>query len=248
VNREEAQRILLAYRPNLPTGRDPEMDDALALAQSDPDLRSWLARQQASHQAIRREMRSIPVPSGLKARILVQDRVVVRLWRRPEFLLAAACFALTLVLAGLWQVKSPKEDLSFAGFRSRMVSFALREYSMDILTPDSVQLREYLRSHGAPGDYRLTQGLSATPLKGGKRLSWQAQPVSMVCFSLPKNGTLYLFVMEESGLHGGNRPGNRPMIEPVKGILTASWAQAGKVYLLAAAAPERAALEKSLPE
>ncbi len=232
----EAKRILIAYRSEFDQPPDPEVAAALELAQADPELRIWLAQMQEFHRAMRADLRSIPVPSGLKARLLTQQKKVIPLWRRPEVLLAAACLTVGLFLSILFLRPQP-EDESFGGFRSRMVSFALREYRMDILTNNATVVRQFLKEHGAPADYALTPGLQARPVKGGARLAWHTNPVGMVCFNLPKNETLYMFVMDKTAIQTNDLPGAEPVLAPVHGIMTASWSRAGRVYLVAAADP-----------
>ena len=63
-----------------------------------------------------------------------------------------------------------------------MVSTALREYRMDIVTNDMRTLRHALQAKGAPADYELSQGLETMQLTGGAALTWRNHPVSMVCF------------------------------------------------------------------
>ena len=234
MTREQARQVLLAYRPGAADAADPEVTAALDLAKRDSELDSWLQQQLDFHNTVSAELRQIPVPRGLKEKILAdKPRVIVPLWRRPEFLLAAACLVLGLVLSGLW-FKRPSAELSYAGFRARMITAALRVYRMDIVTNNPAAVREFLASHGAPADYSLTAGLAATPVIGGAKLTWQGNPVSMVCFQLPRRQTLFMFVLDESALKEGTRPGALPKIAPSNGVSTASWSRDGKVYFIAA--------------
>jgi hypothetical protein len=244
VNNEQVKRILLAYRPGSQDQKDPEVAEALAAARHDPELEGWLEQQEAFHKVIGTGLRNIAIPADLKERILNQRKIIVPLWRRPEFLLAAACLALAMIVSAFWLGRS-SEDETFRGFRSRMVGFALREYRMDIVTNDLVQIRENLRKLGGPVDYALTPGLQKTPAIGGTRLSWQDNPVSMVCFALPKNQTLYMFVMDRAAIARGGVPGATPEWAAFSEITTASWSQDGKLYLLAAADP--VVLKNDLP-
>ena len=81
-----------------------------------------------------------------------------------------------------------------------MVGFALRHYRMDIVTNDAQQVRQFLKSRGAPADYALPAGLQATPVMGGASLSWQDAPVAMVCFDLTTNKILYMFVIDAAAI------------------------------------------------
>jgi hypothetical protein len=234
MNREQARRVLSAYRPDSPNAEDPDITAALELAGNDQELGAWLEDQLRFHRTISAELRQIPVPRGLKERILAErPRVIVPLWRRPEFLLAAACLAVGLVLTTLWFRPSRSEE-TFAGFRSRMITAAFRVYKMDIVTNNPVAVREFLTSRGAPSDYSLTPRLEATPVLGGAKLSWQGHPVSMVCFKLSQKQTLFMFVLNEADLRDRRRPGRVPEVTPVSGVATASWSRDGKVYFIAA--------------
>ena len=233
MNSRRAKQVLVAFRPGTGDETDPEVAEALELARSDSELQSWLEQQRAFHNSIRMELLSIPIPSDLKARILNQGKIVVPIWRRPEFLLAAACFAVALFVSALLMGRS-SEDKTFTGFRSRMVDFAQRTYRMDIETNDPVQIRKFLNASGGPADYQLSAGLRRISHIGGAHLSWQTNPVSMVCFGLPKNKILFMFVIEQRALKHGPIPGRKPELESVGDLMTASWQQDGKVYLIAA--------------
>jgi hypothetical protein len=273
VNKEQVKAMLLACRPGTRDVEDPEVADALQATRQDTELHAWLERQAIFHESVRTELRELPVPADLKARILRQhtaarpesaighdtesDRpdgwlarhrsssVIVPIWWRREVLLAAACLAFALVVTVLW-FRPTGEDESFAGFRSRMVGFALREYRMDILTNNLDRVRAYLREHGTPADYVLTAGLEKTPVMGGASLSWQNHPVSMVCFNLPQNQTLYMFVMDEAYLQGRKALSPDAVLQPAHGIMTASWSRQGKVYLIAAPV-DQAVLKNKIP-
>jgi hypothetical protein len=235
VDKSTAQQILTSYRPGLDNQHEPGVAEALAFVQTDPQLKNWYQNFQEFHTSARSDFRSLPVPSGLRARILTQETKIIPLWRRPEVWLVAAGLAVALVISALWAHQLSREDESLRGFQSRMIGFALREYRMDVLTSDGDAVRKFLRHSGAPADYALTPALRAMPVKGGASLAWQTNPVGMVCFNLPKDQTLYLFVVDQKAIHQGNIPGPKPALAPVHGILTASWSAGGKVYLAAAA-------------
>ena len=233
MNTEEAKRILLAYRPGTPDRDDPEVAEALQVAQHDSTLQRWLDQQTAFQETVRREVRRVAVPAGLREQILAQRKIVTPIWRRPEVLLVAACLALAVILTALW-ARPARDEESFAGFRSRMVGFALRVYRLNIVTNDLELVREYLRSAGAPADLKLTPALANSPVKGGGKLLWQGNPVAMVCFGLPQtNGTIFMFVADESAFRRGPKPGSNPVLEQVSGMMTAGWSRDGRIYLVA---------------
>lgn len=231
MNREEARFILMAYRPGDRDARDLEVAQALALAESDPALRLWLKHQLASQAVLRESLQQIPVPPNLRERILATPAVVELLIpsRRRLWLPLAAAVALLLGLAALW-FKSGSED-SFATYRDRMARKVLREYTMDIVTADRTQIHQFFATNGAPAEFSLPQPLENLPALGAGLQRWQGQRVSMICLNGGAQGTLFLFVVETAGLK--QPPGASPEFVPVSKLMTASWTQGGKAYVLA---------------
>jgi uncharacterized membrane protein YbaN (DUF454 family) len=223
---------LMVYRPDVD---EPELGtlEALDLARRDEELNRWFTEQQRLRRTIRAELRSIQPPPGLKEAILAQAKAPpIPWWRHQIAWAAAAAVVLLLAMAAFW-MRPKAEALDFAAFQSRMVSFALREYRMDIVTNDPQEIRRFLEEQGRPADYTLPAGLEAARPLGGARLSWQGHPVSMICFDLNQRDMLYLFVLPESAIQEGTPPPERPQIVPSKGLMTASWISEGRVYLLA---------------
>ena len=233
MNRLEAKTILLAWRPDQADTRDPEVMQALVEARRDPVLREWFERHSAFQRSARQNFQVIPVPGQLRDRILARARIVkpVQRWRQPAVLAAAAAVALLLTLGSLF-LKPSRAD-SFQTFRSRMVRTVLRQYTMDLETNDMAQVRQFLRTRGAPSDYVLPQGLSPLPVAGAGVLSWQGRQVSMVCLDSTDQGTLFLFVVDRSAVT--QAPSSTPEFEPVSKLNTASWTHEGRTYVLAGA-------------
>jgi hypothetical protein len=231
MTRDEAKGILLDYRPGL-TEPTSQTAQALELAQRDPILNDWFARQQAWHRNVRVELREIEIPADLKQNILRNHRQRF-FWRRTEFAWAAAAAVAALIFISIFWGRSPGEELTFQAYRDRMVGFALREYRMDLLSENREEIRRYLEAQGGPADFELPPELEAAPLLGGAKLSWQGEPVSMVCFALDEREILYLFIVREEAVKEGEIPGEQPEIGPVKRLMTASWRHDGKIYLLA---------------
>jgi hypothetical protein len=231
VTREEAKRILLLYRPDL--ADDPEFAEALKEARRDPELGRWLEQHLLTQAALREKFSEIPAPAELKERILADRKILRPIWRRQRtaWLAAAASIALLVGLA-LWFTREPKYAYDrFTDYRTRMVQIVLREYRMDITTPDGEKVRQYMQSRGAPADYTLPKGLQQVAVKGGGLLRWRGQRVSMVCFDRGNKQLLYLFVMNRTGLK--DAPPETVQITKVKKLATASWSSGDKTYVLA---------------
>jgi anti-sigma factor RsiW len=210
-------------------------------AKDDSGLREVRERSGELNARVHSALGNIPVPEGLRARILASNKIVrVPFWRTPRALALAA--AMVVLATGLiFFATVPREDQSFAGFRNRMVGFALREYRMDIFTNDLSAVQQYLASKGTPSELKLPQTLAQAPVKGGAALSWQGKPVSMVCFER-LNTTVYMFVVDKPT--GAVEFAHQAL--PDKGVSTAAWTAGGKTYFLAAKLPQ-AELEQLVP-
>jgi hypothetical protein len=234
MTREQAKELLLSCRLNTADQTEPEFAEALELAMSDPELNQWLNDQQKFHATIRAEMRRVRPPTGLKERILAgapKPRATVR-WGRPEVWALAAAIALVLGGAAFWLLQAPRDEKNLANFSSRMISFALRTYEMDVITSDRDAVRNYLKDHGAPADFPLTPGLEKMPVKGGGRLTWQNEPVAMMCFDLPAKDTAFMFVIDEKPFGKATLPETARVASGMD-LHTAIWRKNGRIYLLA---------------
>jgi len=227
----QAKEILLLYRPGTADAEDPQVVAAIGLARQDPELARWFERHCAFQNAMRAKLRQIEVPMHLKAALLAQQKTVrPPIWsQRPVWLSAAAAVLLFLGLAGRWL--KPANPDRLANFQARMVSTALREYRMDLVTNDMRQLRQFIAGRGAPAEYQLPKGLEKLQLTGGGCLQWRSHPVAMVCFNRGDDQMLFLFVMKHSALK--DPPAEAPQVAKVTELQTVSWTQGEYTYVLA---------------
>lgn len=234
MNRDEAKKILALYRSEELDGGAEGVREALDLVEKDPELRGWFAQSKGFHAAVGGALQSIPVPADLRGRILA-GRKVVPLWKRREFLAAAASVAV-LASAGILWARRGASDKSLARFEARMMDYAVRAYGMDILSNDPKEVREYLAGKAAPSDFSLPAKLAAQPVIGGAKLNFQNQPVAMMCFKV-KGKTAYLFVIEATDVGGKKLSGTQfGSYEPLS---NAVWTADGKVYVLGAEMAEK---------
>ena len=245
MNRHEAQEVLLFYRPGTGDAQDPELAAALEWVERDPELAKWFEENCALHEAIHAKFQQISVPAGLKEQILSEQKVrdITVWWRRPVALAATALAALLLGLAIVWLRAPPDEDNSFEVFRRMMVRTALRTYSMDLETNDLNQIRAYLARTTAIADYSLPQPMQKTEAAGCVALTWHGKPVTMVCFRSGKplapgqKSDLFFFAIGRASVTN-TPPTDPPRFEKVNKLMTASWTQGDRVYLLAAPGDE----------
>lgn len=238
---EQAKEILARYRGNTRDETDPEIAEALQFALANPELNDWFREQQQFHTAMRAQFVAIEIPKNLKHRILAgkppETKPPQPIWGWYEVATIAAC--LLVFLGGIVFVNTlPAHETVFEKFRGRMVSFALRTYQMDIVTSDSAAVREHIARQGGVADFEVTPELAKLPVKGGGRLMWQNRPVSMICFQLPNQETLYMFVIDQK-LVTGSLPPTTPVLGIEKKLATVQWTSNGKAYLMAAAADSK---------
>ena len=240
MNNAEAKKILLAHRPGRETDEGAEVRAALEETRRDPALQAWWKQQQAFHAAMEQGFAQAPVPEDLPERILARAKIIpFPRWRQPKTWAAAAAIILLLGLAALLWKPAPED--SFATFRSRMVRGVLRQYRMDIQTNDMAAIRQFLATNRAPADYVLPPSLMKLPPTGAGVMSWQGGRVSMVCLNSGAQGTLFLFIADRSAMQ--QTPDAGRDYTAVSQLMTVSWTEGGKVYVLAGTG-ERETLER----
>jgi hypothetical protein len=230
MNRDEAKEILMLYRPGTADAEDELVGEAMKIARGDPELARWFEQHQTFQAAMRAKFRQIQAPEHLKMALLVRQKIIrPPMWRQTPFWIAAAALVALLVgISGVWF--RPSLPDRFSNYRDRMVSTALREYRMDLVTNDMGSLRALIRSKGGPSDYQLTRGLERLQLTGGAALKWRDNPVAMVCFDRGDTNMLFLFVTQRGAVK--DPPPSQPQIAQVSDLITASWSQDDKTYLL----------------
>ncbi len=239
----EAKSILLRYRPGTADAEDPQVAEALGLAKSDAELAAWLKDHCARQEALRAKFQQITPPPGLREQIIsehrAQQRAATR--RRSVALALSSCAALVAVVAFFVLQRPPREpdSRSLAVYQNAMVSFALKGYGMDLLTNDATRVRNYLATRAAPADFKLPAGLERrAELLGCAVQQWQSLPVSLVCYRSGKplpagtQNDLWLFVVDSAAVKDPP-PSAVPQVAKVNRLLTATWTEGGKLYLLA---------------
>jgi hypothetical protein len=246
MTREEARRTLLLYRPGTADAEEPEIAEALALAKQDAELSRWLDQHCAQQEILRAKVRSIPVPAGLKEQIISERPFPAqKRFERRALLLAAASVGVILIVwraAVLWQ--QPPSDDTFAIYRHRMVSAALRGYSMDFESGNPEQIRDYLARQKAAENYEVPAGLQKATATGCAIKDWQGAKVAMLCFragppaAAVGKSDIWLFVVDRASVKDAPAAGSTEFAR-VNKLMTATWTQGDKLYLLGAAGDEQ---------
>jgi hypothetical protein len=252
VNANEAKTILLLYRPGTADAEDPQIAEALALAKRDPELARWLEEHSARQKVLLVKFRQITAPAGLEEQIVSElSAFSEKKSRREKMILVSAVAAIAIslfVLAALYiphgRNGNQADDNTFANYQNQMAYVATSGYAMNFATNDLAQIRAYLAQKAAPSDYTLSAPLEKTAATGCAIENWGKARVSMICFRtgkpLPPNqaGDLWLFVVDRSDVKGAPTT-TSPQIARVSQLITASWTQGDKLYLLATAGDEQ---------
>jgi hypothetical protein len=238
VNHNEAKSILLLYRHGTADAQEPQIAEALALAERDQELKDWLVIHCAREFVVREKFQQIAAPAGLKEQIISEQAVnkkIIPLWRREIRLLPlAAVILLSGLLALLWFANQRERDDTLAVFQNQMAGVALRGYAMDFATNDPVPIRAYLAQNHAPADFILPQTLQQISLVGCAVQGWQNVKVSMICFrsnhaSSAAASDVWLFVVDQNSVKKLTA-GSSPHFSKVNQLATATWTQGGKLY------------------
>lgn len=244
MNATEAKEILKLFRRGTADADDPQIAEARALAQRDPELARWLEQHGARQLGLREKFRQIPVPDGLKEQILSEQAAQAKIIspRRTARFAAAAVTFVAVALLAFWLRPKPSDD-TLAIYQNRMAGVALRGYNMDLLTNDAASVRAYLAQQHAPADFILPAPLQKADVAGCAVQHWQGAKVAMICFRTGQplapgaQSDLWLFVVDRAAVKDAPG-GNRPQFAKVNQFTTAMWIQGGKFYLLGAAGDE----------
>ena len=244
MNRPQARKILALYRAGTADEADPSFDEARQLAQTDTELARWFDKHCEAYRSLRQKLLAIPVPPGLKERIVAERKVERSLFQRYWVPLLAMAAAVALVLAIDSGFRPFRNSTGrYATYRQRMTETALRNYYMALKATDPVQIRNFLNAREAPADYTLPAGLNTAAVAGCLVTHWHGDRVSMICFKtgrpLPpgRQSDLWLFVTDRKTVPNAPPPG-APVFARVEEATTASWSDGKKNYLLAAVGDE----------
>lgn len=233
MNREEAQFILGAYRPDTADALDPQFQEALSLARQDPVLARWLAEEQALDRAFASKLRERPVPAELKAQLLLARATIQRRrwWHQPVWLAAAAGLALLLAVTAVL-FRSPSGPADLARFRTAMAAAAAdTEEHFDVWGLDAAGYKQWLAAHRGDPNFVLPPGLADKGISACKVIEWDRHPVTMLCFKV-SGQHLDIFVVNAADFPG-LKLDTSPVYLATGDVTTATWLREGKIYLLA---------------
>lgn len=255
----EARARLGLYRPGVDDPADPFFAEALALAQTDPELARWLAAEQALDAAFADKLKpASSVPADLKTNLLGLANVVAPppdRWRQrwlPALAGAAVAAAVTWLaaLATLRPAPTPpptertverlvETSATLEDFRAEMVSFLQLTPSLEYESKDVDDLRATLRRDGSPDGDEIPTGLLALSGKGCRTLFFRGHKVGFLCFER-KNGQLaHFLVVDRAAISDAAGTREQPQYRGEGQWMTATWVEGDLVHLVTVKGDEK---------
>ncbi|MGI8889366.1 MAG: hypothetical protein ACR2G0_01085 [Chthoniobacterales bacterium] len=231
MDKKLARLILQAYRPGLEE-EDPDVAQALQMAEQDPEMGHWFAEEQAFDRAIATHLDAMPAPFGLKTRILAQGNAkpVPQPWSWVVKLAGVAALLFLLVqVANL--VRAPSQpSVRMADFASEMVSFIRISPRLEMSGDNLGTIEKWLSQKNMP-PMDVPRNVAALEPVGCRILSFRAQKVTLICFQRADDGLAHLFVVNRSAMPE-MKPGGKPVFAQEGEWATASWVDKDSVYMV----------------
>lgn len=231
----QAKLILSAYRPGRDdpaTGEDslPDLREALAGLETDPELAVWFADQSDLDETVRSALREISPPPDLRERILASSKVTpfptltTRLW-----LAAAACLLLGLSLI---PILNRQPSLSPANLEAQIPQWnALHHHDLASKSGQIEPIRAWLNAHDGSADFHLPPGLVNNLGVACEVATIDETKVTILCFHLGDQRVAHLYIVNRSDLR--NPPGEHdPTFRQMGDTAIASWSQDDRSYFL----------------
>lgn len=243
MNEREARLLLQACRPDEEDRSDPQIAEALLEANRNPELARWLSEEQAFDRAVAAHLDGLPVPFGLKTRILAQAATPAPT-RASRWLVGLAGVAALLFLLSqvvdLWRNPAPGASADLLpGYASEMVSFIKLDPPLEMESPDLGAIAGWLGQREALKP-EVPPHLAALPPVGCRILSYRGHKVTLICFHREGGRLAHLFVVERAALPG-LKTGDAPFFHRNGEWTTASWGEKDRVYMIAVQGDEAAA-------
>lgn len=235
MDKQEAKRVLQAYRPNGPDTTDPAFAEALTLAEADPELKAWWQAQQAFDQKVTAKLGEVPLPDDLRDTILAGREIDPFAPQPHRFFWLAAAAAVAILCAVGTSFHSAREDarhVSSDTYDEAALGFLGNDApALGMTSSDHDKIVAWLKDQQAPmGD--LPAKMSTLPSVGCQKFVVQGHTVSLICFTMAEGKLVHLFVVDQDALLD---PPTRsaPEFRQMYGWSTASWSDGRMSYMLA---------------
>ena len=235
MDRKEAKEMLQALRPSDLDTTQPLFAEALALVETDPELRVWWAAQQDFDRRVASKLDEIPIPADLRANILATQKTE-RFTLRPFFpfwLAAAACIAVLCAVSTSFHAQFlASQHISTDAFHDATLAFIQNDApNLAMQSTDHDQIKAWLKEQNAPMGH-MPEKMAAIPTIGCQKYVVKGHDVSLVCFTMADGKEAHLFMVARDAMQ---EPPLRaaPDIKIINGWATASWSDEHMSYMLA---------------
>ncbi len=233
MDEQEARLILQSSRPGEEDRADPQIAEAFAATEQNPELARWLAEEQAFDRAMAAHLAAIPAPFGLRTRLLAQAAPPrPSRWSRWILSLAGAAALLFLLVqvADFWRNAAPA-SAALPSFASEMVSFVKLDPPLELMSGDLGTIKGWIAKQESPTP-QVPPQMAALPPVGCRVLSFREHDVTLICFQRDGKRLAHLFVVDRAALPSV-KPGAPPTFNQTGDWATASWAEKDRVYMIA---------------
>lgn len=247
MNAAEARLILQSFQPGVGDEHDPQFAEALRLVAADPALARWWEEEQAFDRAMTAQLASWPEPFGLKTRILAHQEESAPTRRfawRWIFGLASTLAVLLLIAQFTGLLRPAKPTNLTAEYTREMTSFIRLAPPLAMESNDLGEIKSWLVENAEPPPTVPARLAALRPL-GCRVLSFRGHDVTLICFAREGKRLAHLFTVDRAALPQ-MKPGDKPVFANDNGWMTATWAEADRVYMVTMQG-SRAALEQYLP-
>ncbi len=259
MTREEAKQLLELCRPGSPEDlQDPALSDAVALLETDAELKAWFEAQQSVDAKISESLQSIPVPADLHASILAGMRLhqthakesanddtiafpqepskkeaQAPAWWLSPWTGIAALFLIAMVIFTLPEGKSTQTAALNAG-APPVIQFlatqldSFKSWQFDKRDERPDHLRAYLASSHAPAPNSIPGCLEKMPSIGCVTFDYGDTKLSMICF---KNGEVYHLITADKANYPDALPA-KPETFQIKDKAYRLWVDGEQVKIL----------------
>jgi hypothetical protein len=232
MTKDEAKRILTAYRPGDQDRHDSYFAEALREIEKDAEVARWFAEEREFDRVVAGHLASVPAPFALKTRILANmapHRSAMLRWLAP--LTAAATAALVLLAVGISLLRSSGQHTGLVTeYEQEMMSFLKLQPPLEMESLEIGPIKEWIAKRKAPlAD--IPPGIAAVETMGCRILSFRGYPVTLICFC-HGNTVAHLLIVDRAALPALEL-GKPPVLSTQEDWTVATWADQRYVYLVA---------------
>jgi hypothetical protein len=238
MERQRIIDILEAYRPGEGLEDDPEIRQALTLAEEDEGLRELRGQMEAFDGIFKNKVAQVEVPSDLQWKILsaaqkqqpeapaAENSLLA--WLHPASFAAAAAIIILLALSfTFWnRPESPSPALALAApLNIEQAAHSLyKELRPSFYPKEGSEVISFLKNKGAAVPANLPGGVAYDESFACDVVEVNGSKVSVICFKAPDNSkTMHLFTFDLSAFPA-TRASPVPTIRQDNGACCATWA------------------------